>query len=107
MKTTPTVHYLKCWPEFFEPVKKGPKPFELRKNDRDSKDGDILVLQEWNQGGSGYTGRECVRIVSYIINSEMGVKDGYCAMGIKKSFLLSMKYKWHKMRNDDTVLWRG
>src|SRR5262245_33137345 len=29
-----TEHDLKSWPEFFEPISKGSKQFELRKNDR-------------------------------------------------------------------------
>ncbi|MGE3757358.1 MAG: DUF3850 domain-containing protein [Pseudobdellovibrionaceae bacterium] len=41
-------HYLKTWPQYFEHVRKRTKKFEYRKNDRDFKFGDTVVLQEWN-----------------------------------------------------------
>ncbi len=39
-----TVHHLKTWPQFFEQSRAGVKPFEVRKNDRPFKVGDIIVL---------------------------------------------------------------
>ena len=39
-----TTHELKIWPEFFE-MDLTVKPFEIRKNDRNYKTGDILVLK--------------------------------------------------------------
>lgn len=40
-------HELKCWPEYFHALVLGAKPFEVRKNDRDFKRGDTLVIQEF------------------------------------------------------------
>ncbi len=40
------VHYLKCKKQYFLDVISGVKTFEVRKNDKDFKVGDILVLQE-------------------------------------------------------------
>jgi hypothetical protein len=42
-----TVHELKSWPEFFEPVYTGRKNFDLRKNDRQFAVGDVIRLREW------------------------------------------------------------
>ena len=39
-------HALKTLPEYFAAVKDGSKPFEVRKNDRDFKKGDKVLLQE-------------------------------------------------------------
>jgi hypothetical protein len=63
-------HELKCWPPYFESVMDGSKPFELRKNDRDYKYGDELLLREWDPCGQAggvpgrYTGRELLVEVS-------------------------------------------
>ncbi len=41
------VHELKTWPESFRAVRAGAKTHEVRKNDRDFRVGDVLVLWEW------------------------------------------------------------
>ena len=69
-------HELKTWPEFFIETRGGRKKFELRKNDRDFKVGDELLLKEWDPEPSklpgrslaiGYTGRELLVRVDYIM----------------------------------------
>jgi len=60
-----TTHELKSWPEFFEPVFKGVKNFELRIDDRKFNVGDILLLREWDDKQRKYTGRSVRRIVTY------------------------------------------
>lgn len=52
-----TTHVIKIWPRFFDQVDNGVKPFEVRRNDRDYKGGDVLILQEWDPGTGEYTGR--------------------------------------------------
>lgn len=42
------VHALKEHPEHFENVISGKKLFEIRKNDRDFKTGDLLALNEYD-----------------------------------------------------------
>ena len=39
-------HFLKVVPEYFEALAEGKKGFEIRKDDRDYKEGDNLVLEE-------------------------------------------------------------
>lgn len=41
------VHYLKTIPKYFREAARGNKPFEVRKNDRYFKVGDIVQLEEW------------------------------------------------------------
>lgn len=62
------IHDLKCWPEFFELIFTGKKNFELRQNDRRFAAGDILLLREYDDRSGNYTGRECRRIITYVMD---------------------------------------
>lgn len=73
-------HELKIWPEFFEPVLKGVKTFEIRKDDRGYRAGDLLLLREWSQK-DGYTGREITAHATYLLTG-LGLKEGYVVMAI-------------------------
>lgn len=87
-------HDLKCWPEFFQAVKRGDKGFEVRVNDRDYQVGHILNLQEFNpndlHGIGDYTGDSCKCLVTYILSGNtfgseyFGVKRDTVIMSIKK-----------------------
>ncbi|MDD4761881.1 MAG: DUF3850 domain-containing protein [Candidatus Pacebacteria bacterium] len=48
----------KIWPEYFEAVNSGKKKFELRLDDFEVKEGDVLILEEWNPKTREYTGRK-------------------------------------------------
>jgi hypothetical protein len=56
----------KIWPNYFDAVLEGNKTFELRLNDFDVQEGDILVLKEWNPITKTFTGRELTRTVGYV-----------------------------------------
>jgi len=56
----------KIWPEFFELIKSGKKKFELRLADFDIKEGDILILEEWDPKTKEYTGRKIEVKAKYI-----------------------------------------
>lgn len=60
-----TVIRKKTWPEYFEAVQSGKKNFDLRLNDVDVKDGDTLVLEEWDPKTKAYTGRKIEKTVTY------------------------------------------
>lgn len=67
------VHELKCWPEFFNCVADGTKTFELRRDDRGFRVGDILVLREYKPKSSAsqiavYTGRILRKRISYLMS---------------------------------------
>lgn len=57
----------KIWPKYFELVKSGKKKFELRLADFRIKEGDILVLEEWDPKTKQYTGRRIKKKVKYIL----------------------------------------
>jgi hypothetical protein len=62
-----TVHYLKTWPEFYEPLVADKKRCELRRNDRDYKVGDQLNLQEWDPKTGSGTGRFVIRRITHVL----------------------------------------
>lgn len=78
------IHYLKTWAVFYAAVIDGSKTFEVRKDDRGFKVGDILHLQEFNPVTESFTGRTCVRRVSYILpGGQFGVAPGFVVMGLQ------------------------
>ena len=76
------IHELKILPVYLDDVRIGKKTFEIRKNDRNFKEGDLLALNEFAPE-KGYTGNSCVVYVDYIMNNPEYVKEGYVIMGIK------------------------
>lgn len=75
-------HELKILPKYFRAVRDETKNFELRKDDRNFKIGDMLLLQEFD--GKHYTGRETTVKVTYKLNGgKFGLEEGYCILGIK------------------------
>ncbi|MEI2365753.1 ASCH/PUA domain-containing protein [Niallia circulans] len=75
------MHHLKIQPEYFDSVSKGTKSFEIRKNDRNYKVGDVLLLQEYLPSESKFTGRVIDRKITYI--TDYAQQEGYVVMGIK------------------------
>jgi len=75
-------HELKTWPKYFHQILIGNKTFEARKNDRDFKVGDELILREWDPT-SGYTPQMVTRKVTHILYGPgWGVEAGYCVMSL-------------------------
>jgi hypothetical protein len=78
------IHELKTISSFFECVADGRKPFEIRKNDRNFKVGDVLLLREIEPTHSGqnetYTGRMKAVKVTYM--TDWNQRPGYVVMGI-------------------------
>jgi len=75
-------HNLKTWPVFFEAILSGAKTFEIRKNDRAFKVGDILLLDEYDHTKPAYTGRQCERVVTYITDWAQKTEENIIVMGI-------------------------
>jgi len=57
----------KIWPEYFELIKSGRKRVELRVADFDLKEGDTLILEEWDPKVGEYTGRKIEKRVGYVL----------------------------------------
>lgn len=76
------IHELKIRPEYFKAVVLGDKMFEIRKNDRDFRVGDIIVLHEWDEE-RGYTGKHTLVDITYVMTDTEFVKEGFAVLGIK------------------------
>ncbi|MBE9910012.1 DUF3850 domain-containing protein [Enterococcus mundtii] len=82
------IHELKILPEYFEAVTSGRKQFEIRKNDRGYKVGDVLNLKEVDYFHESittdrfyYTGDSYKAEITYI--TDYAQKDGYVVLGIR------------------------
>jgi ribosomal protein S17 len=60
----------KAWPEYFQAIVEGKKNFEVRLADFDCKEGDILVLREWDPKRKEYTGRVIEKKVTYVARTK-------------------------------------
>lgn len=79
------IHELKTWREYFIAVFSGIKNFELRKNDRDYKIGDELLLKEYDHIKEEYTGRILHRRIDYILHGgQFWLEKGYVILGLSK-----------------------
>lgn len=74
------VHILKTWPEFFQAVDSFDKNFEIRKNDRDFKVGDILTLVEFDPKDQTFSGAFAKRTVTYM--TDFGQPPGQVVLSL-------------------------
>lgn len=56
----------KVWPKYFQSILEGKKNYELRLADWECKEGDTLLLKEWDPKTKNYTGRELSKKVKYV-----------------------------------------
>ncbi|MFH1620956.1 MAG: DUF3850 domain-containing protein [Patescibacteria group bacterium] len=61
-----SVIHKKIWPEYYNEVASGKKKFELRLNDFEINEGDVLVLEEWDPESKKYTGRKIEKKVTCV-----------------------------------------
>ena len=97
------IHELKILPQFFKDVLSGEKTFEVRKNDRPFKKGDMLALNEFD--GQYYTGNSCIVYIDYILNNAEFCKKDMVIMAIKpcKVFRFDSPFKFDLSRMDYAV----
>lgn len=76
------LHELKILPKYYEKVRDGEKRFEIRKDDRNFKVGDIIRLCEHD--GKLFTGKDLLYDITYKLDGgEYGLEKGYCILSIK------------------------
>ena len=86
------VHELKTDPLPFSDCFDSKKLFEIRFNDRDFQEGDILHLRETTESAEDmlindlpifHTGRELIFRVTHILKGGYGLKEGWVIMSVK------------------------
>lgn len=78
-------HELKTLTSYYEAVSAGYKTFEVRKNDRDFKVDDVMILEEYDLIFK-YTGNKIYTRITYILDDDRYCKDGMVIIGFRKSF---------------------
>ena len=73
-------HYLKCETYYYQETERNAKLFEVRKNDRNYKVGDMVVLKEVVNGTP--TGRSLSpREILFVLNGgQYGLDKDYCVL---------------------------
>lgn len=77
-------HNLKTWPVFYDAVIAGIKTFEVRKDDRNFKEGDILLLQDYDPETDKFSGDQItVKVVYKMSGGKFGIAADYCVLGFE------------------------
>ncbi len=84
-------HNLKIDPRFFSQAVTERKAFEVRKNNRNFKTGDIVILKEYYNGF--FTGNECKFFIGFILKDFPGLEDGYICFSLSKKHISSYEEK--------------
>lgn len=94
------VHELKIKMNYFLEVDKGTKTFELRKNDRDFKEGDLVhFLVTFNTIGEGEKEIDGgFYKIDYVLKDvpQYGLKKGYCIFSMHKVTILDWRDKFQR-----------
>jgi hypothetical protein len=82
----PVIHELKTWTAYYEAISEGRKTFEIRKDDRDFRVGDVLRLRDFDPTKDAYTGAQLDVVVTYITDAKnLGcLESGYVCMSIRR-----------------------
>jgi hypothetical protein len=95
-----TEHMLKVWPDFFDALANGSKPYEIRWNDRRFAVGDKLILCEWEPNTDQYTGRALCKTVTHVLHGMgnvgvigpcRGISLGFVVLGLTDSKLYEVE----------------
>jgi len=70
-------HKLKTLSPYFEKCWQQSKTFEVRKNDRDFKQGDTVYLREYDDVNKTYSGNELRCTILYVLKDFYAIEKGY------------------------------
>lgn len=76
----PRLHELKTHQDMFMDIITRTKTAEFRKNDRDFKKGDILLLRNYDPDKQKYRPGYILAIITHIVSEGYGIPEGYCML---------------------------
>ncbi|MEZ0355393.1 DUF3850 domain-containing protein [Mycobacterium sp. SA01] len=83
-------HELKSWPQFFRAIVAGARSHELRRNDRNYRIGDQLLLREYDPEKKIYSGSSCKVVVTSMTSQDVpcavsgeGLNPEFCVLSIR------------------------
>lgn len=86
-------HELKTHTKYFHDIWCGNKRFELRRNDRNYRSNDRLILKEYNPDTKVFTGRQINADVVYILyGGEFSLPKNMCIMQIQIVSMTGKEY---------------
>lgn len=77
-------HELKIYPEHYKNVLLGIKKVEVRLNDRNYQENDIILLNEYDPNKRKYTGSQITRKIDFLIKDVAGLAHNYVVLQISK-----------------------
>lgn len=80
-------HKVKSWPDLFASLISGDRQFDLRRNDRGYKVGDLIVFQEYDDRKRVFTGMELSRRITYVMDG-VGVGSIEPLRGLQHGFVI-------------------
>ena len=92
------IHRVKILPIFFKAIIQNRKPFEIRKNDRNYKIGDDVILHEWEN--EKFTGRFCIVTIKEIFDISF-IAPEYIAFTFDLISLGNLKYEPTKREKNE------
>lgn len=93
------IHALKEHPEHFNNVVSGKKTFEIRKNNRDFHENDLLALNEYDPEKKEYTGRSCLVYIDYILDDKQYCLPGHIVMSVKPCVITNPNFDYFREWN--------
>jgi hypothetical protein len=87
---TVQTHELKSWSQFFRPIAAGERAHELRRNDRDYRVGDRVLLREYDPASETYSGSFCEAVITSMTSrdvpcavSDQGLNPDFCILSVR------------------------
>lgn len=80
-----TIHPLKCWPDYYQPIATGEKPFDVRVgNGLQYEVGHYLELLEWDPETKAFTGSSCTKKITYVMHGAPFLPEDTWVLGLSR-----------------------